>query len=97
MRFLETVLKVVAVSIVLGTVGLYLAAKVHFFRRFTGDFGAYWTEHWPYTAGLVAGAAMLWGVAGLARQMSVGGSAGEGQSNNEMQRSRSAQATQPRR
>jgi hypothetical protein len=87
-RFLETVLKGVAVCVVLGIVAVYVAAKVHFFRRFTGDFGAYWAEHWPYTAGLAAGVAILWGVAGLARRMGVGDSAGEGQSNNKMQQTR---------
>jgi hypothetical protein len=40
----------------------YVAAKTHFFTRyFELPLGAYWSEHWPFTAGL----AMLSGVVAL--------------------------------
>ena len=69
MRFWKYVLAVMAFGVVMATAGLYVAAKVHFFRRFSGDAGAYWAEHWPYTAGLLAGVMLLCGVAWLTRRM----------------------------
>ena len=45
---------------------LYIAAKIHFFTRFGAtDLHGYIAEHWPYSAGLAAIAALVWVISRL--------------------------------
>jgi hypothetical protein len=68
----ERVLKVTAALLLVALVAIYVAAKIHFFTRFgRTDLDGYIAEHWPYSAGLTALAALLWVIARLSR--SVGG------------------------
>jgi hypothetical protein len=63
------VLRVTAAVHVAAFVGLYVAAKVHFFTRFGAtDLNGYIAEHWPYSAGLVA---LVWAIAWLNRKTGV--------------------------
>jgi hypothetical protein len=49
-----------AVLVIL-SVATYVAAKVHFFTRFFRvPLDEHWAEHWPFTAGLVIMAALIW-------------------------------------
>jgi hypothetical protein len=65
---LNRALQTATIVLVIGFIALYVAAKVHFFTRFTGDMSAYWAEHWPYSAGLAFVAAMLWMIGRLAKK-----------------------------
>jgi len=57
---MDRALKVVAAGLGLAFLVVYLAAKVHFFERFAGDFDTYFAEHWPFWAGMALIGALLW-------------------------------------
>lgn len=63
---MERVLRVVTAVLAVAGIAVYIAAKVHFFTRFGAtDLDGYIAEHWPYSAGLTAIAALVWVVVWL--------------------------------
>jgi hypothetical protein len=82
----------ISIALAIGLVAIYIAAKTHFFLRF-GEIPilAYLAEHWPFWA-----AALVLALLGSLFER-LGGARKNEQSNNELQRTRPAQATEPRR
>jgi hypothetical protein len=73
---MERVLRVASAALFVSLGVLYVAAKIHFFTRFgTTDLDGYLSEHWPYSAGLAAIAALAWVLASLRAR--IGGQAPE--------------------
>lgn len=67
---MERVLRVATAVLLVAFGVLYIAAKVHFFTRFGAtDLDGYIAEHWPYSAGLTAIAALVWVIAWLSRRI----------------------------
>jgi len=67
---MERVLRVATAVLLSAFVVLYIAAKVHFFTRFGAtDLDGYIAEHWPYSAGLTAIAALVWVIVWLSRKI----------------------------
>ena len=69
---MDRALKCAAAGLVGALLIVYVAAKVHFFTRFTGDFSAYIAEHWPFWAGMAALGALLWAVGTVAQRRARG-------------------------
>jgi hypothetical protein len=82
----------ISIALAIGLVPIYIAAKTHFFLRF-GEIPIleYLAEHWPFWA-----AALVVALLGNLFER-VHGAQTDGQSNNELQRTRPAQAIEPRR
>jgi hypothetical protein len=66
---MDRALKFAAIGL-LGAFGVvYVAAKIHFFTRFDGDFGAYFAGHWPYWAGMAMIGILLFALGTLAERL----------------------------
>ena len=73
---MDRLLKLAAVALIVAMLLVYVAAKMHFFTRYTGDLEGYLGEHWPYWAAMCVVAALLW-LIGVAIQRRVRSGASE--------------------
>jgi hypothetical protein len=70
---MDRALKFAAIGLFGALVVVYLGAKIHFFARFGGAFGAYFAAHRPYWAGMAIIGLLLFAVGSLSQRHTRGG------------------------